>query len=945
MTPEISVLAELDRLSVHYEWAGDDEVKIKCPFHEDERPSCSVSISKRVFNCHGGSCGRKGDIVTLLAQMYQRPRAAVLEFLGQYYDLKDVKIVEPQVVEQWHERIWAAKPLLEELRRRGVTDRIIKKRKLGEDAGRITIPIANERGDWVNVRKYLPGAPGDEKMRNMRGRGSARWYPVDQLSFDSVVLTGGEMKSLAAAEQLNPHGVGACWVTHGEDALPPKEAERLRGKSVAICLDVDAGGRRATDAVARQLKGIASEVLVMVLPLDLEKFPKGDINDYVFLGGDMWALYQEAQPWVDPSKRKIDETERPDLIKLAEASNAKHAGHRVAVTAIATAADTAPYVVPRTICVKCDRSQGNACALCPVFPLTTENEFTVSPEDPAILEIVHAHKRTVGEALMSAVGIPKTCRVCTFEAKDYYNAEDVRLAPELEITDRSTDQRSQPAICIGPGLDLNEPYEMVGRMWPHPQTQQSTLLISSYKQTRDALSTYEPTDEQLRTLDVFRPREWTVEAIEKKLDDIYADLEINVTRIYQRRDMHLAVDLFYHSPLLIDADGGPTKGWTEILIIGDSAQGKSECSTRMMQHYRLGERMECKNASVAGLLGGLKQSGSRWFVEWGMLVKHDRRALIMEEIKGMSTDVIGRLTDGRSSGIAELSKIEKTRAHMRVRQLWVSNARFDRSIGSYGHAVDAVRELIGGLEDVRRFDAVYIAGKGEVDAAEINKLHAARNGSHSKYESEPCRGLVLWAWTRVLDQCRFSKAVGKLCLSEATRLSELFSDDIPIFDRGSGRYKLARLAAALAARTYSTSEDRRSLEVRECHVMFVSRWLERIYSRPTCGYLQFSQAAKTVNTLADPEIVRKNIAALPFPYDFIESMLRTERIDPQDVSDWCGWDRDETARLISVLVRKHALRRDGRLYRKTSAFADFLREVLKNRSMPDRPDHIPEGDF
>mgnify|MGYP003342572882 FL=1 len=36
----ISVLAELDKYGLEYEFAGGDEVKVKCPFHNDSSPSC-----------------------------------------------------------------------------------------------------------------------------------------------------------------------------------------------------------------------------------------------------------------------------------------------------------------------------------------------------------------------------------------------------------------------------------------------------------------------------------------------------------------------------------------------------------------------------------------------------------------------------------------------------------------------------------------------------------------------------------------------------------------------------------------------------------------------------------------------------------------------------------------------------------------------------------------
>ena len=73
---------------------------------------------------------------------------------------------------------------------------------------------------------------------------------------------------------------------------------------------------------------------------------------------------------------------------------------------------------------------------------------------------------------------------------------------------------------------------------------------------------------------------------------------------------------------------------------------------RLMDHYKLGARHECKNATSAGLLGGLQQLGSRWFVSWGIIPMHDKRLVVLEEIKGTPIEVLAKLTDMRSSGIA-----------------------------------------------------------------------------------------------------------------------------------------------------------------------------------------------------------------------------------------------------------------------------------------------------
>jgi len=46
-----------------------NEIKIKCPFHEDNNPSCGISIDKKVYHCW--SCGASGNIVDFI--MNEKP--------------------------------------------------------------------------------------------------------------------------------------------------------------------------------------------------------------------------------------------------------------------------------------------------------------------------------------------------------------------------------------------------------------------------------------------------------------------------------------------------------------------------------------------------------------------------------------------------------------------------------------------------------------------------------------------------------------------------------------------------------------------------------------------------------------------------------------------------------------------------------------------------------
>lgn len=941
MTTDINVLSEFERAGIEYQYASDDTIKCRCPFHDDDKPSCVVTLSTGAFHCFASGCNQSGDILTFLARVLKTSRAVVFTDLAQRYNFDAPKLIDVNVVERCHTAIWQAKPLLKALYDRGVTDDDIRKYRLGEREGRIIIPIKNESGFYVNLRKYLPGAPGSEKMRNTRGHGKIRLFPLDQLRYDEIVICGGEIKAIVAARQLNARNIGAITATAGEGNWDTSLTPRFAGKRVHVCMDIDEGGRSASELLCGRLMHNVRWLSNITLPLDLDKYPKGDINDFVARErGDLFTLIKDAKEW-RPQLRSNAQNDDDIIhdVELGNASRAEYVAKRIRFKAIVSGIGTSPFVIPKDFEVDCDRSL-RECAICPIN-LFDKNKFELNIESDAIIQMIDSNRTTQQEALKYSVGIPQTCRICSFEAHTYYNVEDARVSPQLEITDRAIERVLQPAIIVGSDVELNESYLMTGRAYPHPKTQASTLLVSHFEPTQDALSTYECN--HLQDLHIFQPDSWTVEALQIKLDNIYKDLESNVTRIYQRRDLHLAVDLGYHSPLFFRFDGRTVKGWTEILICGDSSQGKSEVGAGAMRHYKLGEKVECKNASVAGLLGGLQKMGDkRWLVTWGIIPTHDKRLVILEELKGAPIEVISKLTDMRSSGVAEIPKIEKRRTHARTRLIALSNPRSELPVSSYNFGVDVIKELIGNPEDIRRFDLCLLLAKEEIDSSLLNVLQNTRATVDHVYTSELCRSLILWVWTRDEHNVVFDDDAVNLVLNEATLLTTEFSDIIPILDKGSTRYKIARLAAALAARTFSCSDDMLSLRVRKCHVEYVCKFLRKIYNSPVCGYADLTAAAKIITTLIDPEQIKRKVNETPFPTDLIKQLLRAEEFNAIDIQDWCGWERPESVALISFFVRKHAIVRQNGSYRKTPMFIQLLKMMLVSGEITQRPDYVEE---
>lgn len=946
----VDLLAELERIGLAFAYTSDAEwIKVVCPFHDDHEPSCGINIPGQYFKCQ--ACDTGGTIAKLIARIADTPMYVVVaDFEQRYGSATKDKPIEPELIEQYHARIWAALPLLAELRKRGVNDETIRTRRYGEDSGRITIPVPNVNGIWVNVLKYLPGA-NERKFLNMSGRGKPpRIYPIDQLRFDKIFITGGPVKADVAAQQLNPLGVGAICCTGGESAKNwPIEYDRLiAGKKwLGVCLDIDETGVKNAQVLLRRFAPYAEFPALVELPLDKDKYPKGDINDFIGVEhGDLPAVCRAATRW-EPPDHEVDkwDEEQPETVTIFSAAQAAHANKRLAFRTLVSAIESEAYYLPKAVKVICDRQQ-DACPVCPIANLPPTPEMSIHSEDSALLEMMHGRTSMQGDIIRRSFKIP-TCKSVEFKPTTFYHAQNALLTQDLDSI-AIEDNVLLHSVSMDCKLEINETYDVTSRVVPHPATQRATAIVSGQSTVKDTLAECK-VDHAILTK--YQPEDWTSAGIARRIDHLYFDYEQHVTRIFERRDLHLLFDLAYHSVLYFEADARVVKGWVEVLAVGDTSQGKTETSFNMMKHYGLGQRVDCKSATRSGLLGGVNEIGGRKFVSWGILPANDRRLVIMEELKGLHPEVMTKLTDMRSSGIAEIPMIERRKAHSRVRLIVLSNTLSGLDTCSYAYGLETIRELIPNLEDIRRFDAMMVLSRQEVspDVMQYDRAATMNGRAHDPpaYDSISGRNLVLWGWTRKSHEVVFEDWSDLLLQSKT--LSGRFVDAIPILDRGSARFKIARLASALAVRTFSHTGDVNKLLVRKCHVQFICEWLAKVYTSRTFGYDRFSEAVNDQGALRNPEAVARKLCGLPFPKDFVECLLRANLFDVRDVCDWCAWSQDRSAGidLVSFFVRSHAIIRDGRSYRKTPHFIDLLRNLAtdeKLATITQAPDYV-RGDL
>jgi|GEM_PF-2316352 len=520
---KINALVELQRYGWDVEPSGPDEVKCKCPVHEDQVASLSLNVEKNIWICHASHCKASGDIVKLLSYIGKAERRVVLADLEtRYPGLVGKKTIKMERVEEWHNAVWNAGPLLQELYKRGVAEQDIRDQRIGYSIKeqRIMIPVFDAARAVVNVRKYLPGAPGPDKIRNMAGYNSSTLYLAEKLSHPTIWICGGELKALVANRFLNKSDIGAVAFTGAEGAWHESLTPLLKDKVVFICMDIDAGGKAGARRLAAQLHSTCKVVFIidLALALDGTKYPKGDINDWVGQEGakeeDFASAMKLAAKYIPPYFQEQDESKIPTVnCGLLQARKGEAVGKKIKTSFVVSCLETQNYLVPKEITVSCTRDQ-SCCASCVVNSKEVDDKtglvnVTLKPMNQEFLGLIGINQKegVMGKALLEAMGVPE-CKSAKMDVLSYYNVSNVGLGEEMNLAcNESKTDINQPAYIVGlteEQIELNIPYFGICRNFPDPREGASILLINSLERKEDTLSSFALTAEDYLQLQIFQ---------------------------------------------------------------------------------------------------------------------------------------------------------------------------------------------------------------------------------------------------------------------------------------------------------------------------------------------------------------------------------------------------------------------------------------------------------
>jgi hypothetical protein len=905
--------------------------------HHDARRSAVINFDEGLWYCNAG-CGG-GTLKDLLDEQEQwvdppkghsRNPGSEIRKSG----VKPADLPSEATIAGWHAALLGDPVLLGDLMdARGLWVGTIRYHQIGWDAGAraYTIPVRDLDGKLLNVRRYQLRPPeGRRKIWGVNGHNLPRLFPaktVAKLKTYAIVCEG-EWDALITNQHnfravTKTGSAGAAWRSDWTKLL--KEAGVT---TVYVCHDADAAGQAANRKVARSLirDGI-EDVRIIRLPYPITEKHGRDLTDW-WLDHDLdvnafQRLLDEATPF-DESMAEDPEEIAPDAASVTDAFDSRRSGRPLALTVTVKGRREPGYSVPRRVEYRCTQDAGKQCAICPMKANDGAMDRVVAGADPQILEMVDSTRLQLGELLRRTAGIPKCPKLRT-KVVEHQAVEILFARPSVEHANgASADYKNIKLTSVGRhDTSPNQTVQVVGALHPDPRKQLNEFLTWDVSTLETSLDRFELDAETARLLRIFRPRSGQPPL--KKVREIADDLAEHVTMIYGRPELHAVMDLVFHSVVSFTFDGKVlSRGWIEALVIGDTRTGKSEAATRLARHYSAGEVVSCESASYAGIVGGLQQFGAtkEWAVTWGAVPLNDRRLVVLDEISGLSPEDIGAMSSIRSSGVAELTKIQQERTYARTRLIWIGNPR-NAKMSDYTYGVQAIRPLIGNPEDIARFDLAMSVASGDVPSSAINR---SRPRAPQKYPREAASALVRWAWSRTAEDVEWDDGAEAAVYVAAERLGATYVEDPPLIQAANVREKVARLAVAIAARTFSTDDRGERLIVRREHVLAARQFIDAVYGMKGFGYRERSR-----EIIEDGRVAEQNVSKAqrfldnkPGLSKFLRSQGKFRRQDLEEILDI---DREEANAIISQLYELRMIYKDKGDVRLSPTLHRLLREA------------------
>jgi len=746
--------------------------------------------------------------------------------------------------------------------KRGLTDETIEKHKIGWSLRkeRNVIPVYDAEGNLVNFRYH--NSKKKPKTLNLAGYGDARLWGVDRLiqapQGSIVCITEGEWDAMLVEQET---GFLTVSPTNGAKAFLTEWVEYFHGQQVVLVWDCDQEGRKAVQklvlpAFRRAISnGDIPSITIIWLYEKATKNEK-DFTDFIMKSGGSGDRLMEMIEFAAPHEYVMPSTALPDPVTLqsfSEVNNDKYAGQRITVPLYVFGENSEAYHAPTEIevthCELCDQSK---CHGREDWDWLCEDPIGVKMGDRIQLASIRASDAQLRGSLREFVCDRNKRPAVTVRDDKRVTLTEVYAHQALEGNDSSEANEliEKPVYVIGGKPVPIGKYQATGFVHTLPRDQRPTMLIDTIEQQAE--------DWQAFDTDKVRPLLRALKEVDPV--DLLKDL-VNVTRIYERDDLHLATLLNLCSPRWINMPGeGKIRGWVSCIVVGDTGTGKTSVSETLYDYANVGYRVSGMTSSRTGITYACEFNEKRgWRVKAGALLKMSKQALIVDETQDLHEEDLKTMAEAIDTGQLRIARIETRTFESETRVLFICNPKApdrkanQRTMDTFRYGCQALQDIYPSMM-IRRIDLCLFVTSYDIE--DKSKIYNPGTTNGAQWMSaERLRALIYFAWNLTPDQVIISREMSDLIRQEALKLSEKFGGcaaDLPIVYPEDFRKTFCRLVTALVVIDLASDDDFQTIVVNEDHVNFMAEFIDTIYSADNCRLNEYSRRYIEEHTLTDP---------------------------------------------------------------------------------------------
>lgn len=862
-----------------------EEVKVLCPFHSDHNPSASINTEKDLFHCWVCDVGYNEE--QFIARINSISSADAIKLLSKY-----------QVNDKWEVEkglLWSDPLMLNKVISLGFSKDLIEEMKLGlvkDEFGKKYLGIPVFYGNiLVDVRRYnIMKYEGQPKMRSNDGARVGWIIPYDKfLSSNEVCYVFEGEKDMLMARNL---GINAYTLTGGAGAIPNEYViNTFKNKDIVLCYDNDDAGRKGMEGIYKEIKDIVKSIKYIKIG-DVVRENKEDFYDYINkYNGNVFEFYTLEQHYFN-----LEEDNNLKVITIKEAlRNSKLRKDLRSIVTI-TSEFSDPYSVPTIVDIKKVKDTGSK--LDTMFEGEIRTWFLEKKNMQDMLELIEVNAKNVE----LNTKFRNYLNISTKEPAIEIIPKEPKTIFKSVITDKDNDGSGTSLdIYSFEKLNVGSQYILDYRLYPHPTKNQKLIAVAFDVKLLNDDNNYVLNRDKLK---VFKSEG----NIKERLNKLYESAKYHIAK-HLNYDIWLMCDLVFNSILEFKYDE-VIKGALDIFLLGDTRNGKSETTSKLVDLYNFGHFLSLKTSTTVGLIGGSNKVDGSLCNTIGAIPRQHKKLVVLEEFSGARPDFIKTMTDIRSSDEVRIARVSgELRVPCKLRMITISNPINDESgnprfLETFPNGVMPIMELIKSAEDVARYDGFLLIPKVENRFNPFAYILTGEEIPKECYEEKS-----KWVVTRSINNVKFDSGVESYIWEKAEELNKLFECNFPLFGTTTNK-KLAKFCVALASLIMNVDESYENIIVTKEIVDFMSDYLIKIYTSPVFKLREYALDYRAYSEYTDKDIndLQDLYAHNSTFIDFISTQNRTTRSNLLSIS---GLDSNKFAPVFNRMVAYKFIKLNG----------------------------------